>query len=190
MIQEGGSEAAAAFLARLIAVLDRAGVPHMLVGSFASSIHGVARYTRDVDLVINPTAESLDRLLELLAGQEVYVDPEVARHEFHRCGQFNVIDSSTFWKADLIFHKPRPFDRAEFERRAPMTLLGVSVLVATPEDTVLAKLEWAKLGQSEQQLRDVRGIIDVQGEALDRRYIERWVDPLGVREPWDLLLKE
>lgn len=41
---------AAAFLARVVGALYQAGVPHMLAGSFASSMHGAPRATRDVDL--------------------------------------------------------------------------------------------------------------------------------------------
>ena len=47
-----------------------------------------------------------------------------------------------------------------------------AVFVGSAEDTVLAELEWAKLGESERRFRDVRGTIGVQGEALDRAYIE------------------
>lgn len=159
----------------------------MLAGSFASSMHGAPRATRDVDLVIDATSESQDRLLALLAGEDLYVSPDVAREELRRRGQFNVIGRSTAWKADLIYRKPRAFSRAEFERRTPVTLLGVQVFVATAEDTILAKLEWAKLGQSEQQLRDVRGVVEAQADALDRSYVESWVDELGVRELWQLL---
>jgi hypothetical protein len=51
-------------------------------------------------------------------------------------------------------------------------------------------LEWAKLGESERQLRDVRGILDVKGGSLDRRYIEAWVDDLDVRELWERVQRE
>ena len=176
---------AAAFLARLIEALDRTGVPHMLAGSFASSLHGSPRATQDIDLVIDPTLESLTQLLAVLVSDDVYLDPEIARDEFRRRSQFNVVDLKTGWKADLIFRKARPFSVSEFERRAPSIVLGVEIFVASAEDTVLAKLEWAKLGESERQLRDVRGILDVKGSSLDRGYIERWVDDLSVRELWD-----
>jgi hypothetical protein len=57
--------------------------------------------------------------------------------------------------------------------------------VATAEDTILSKLEWAKKGGgSERQLTDVRGIVDVKGRDLDRAYIERWANDLGVLELW------
>jgi hypothetical protein len=162
----------------------------MLAGSFASSLHGAPRSTHDIDVVIDPTFESLDRFLSLLSGEDLYLDADVARDEFKRRGQFNVIDGRTGWKADLIFRKARPFSRAELERRGEATVLGVRAFVASAEDTILAKLEWAKFAESERQLRDVRGILDVKSNALDFAYIERWLDDLGVRGLWDRVRSE
>lgn len=173
------------FLGRLKSALELAGIPHMVAGSFASSLHGVPRSTQDVDIVIDPTFESLDQVLALLSDGEVYIDADVARDEFRRRGQFNVIDMGSGWKADLIFRKARAFSRSELDRRAPFTILGVPMFVASAEDTVLAKLEWSKLGESERQLRDVQGILEVKRDSLDVTYIERWLDDLGVRELWE-----
>ena len=175
---------AAAFLARVATALERAGVPYMLAGSFASSLHGAPRTTLDIDVVVDPTFDSLDAFLKEMGTGDVYLDAGVARDEFMRRGQFNVIDGATAWKVDVIFRKPRAFSRSELERRAPARVLGVDVFVASAEDTILSKLEWAKLGESERQLRDVHGILEVKGESLDRAYIERWLDDLGVRELW------
>jgi hypothetical protein len=173
------------FLARVVAALEECGVPYMLAGSFASSHHGAPRATQDIDIVADPTFASLDRFLEALKGDDVYFDADTAREELRRRGQFNVIDGSTAWKVDVIFRKPRPFSREEISRRARAVVLGVSVFVATAEDTVLAKLEWAKLGESERQMRDVRALLEARGESIDRAYIERWLDDLGVRELWN-----
>src|ERR1051325_11285206 len=38
----------------------------------------------------------------------------------------------------------------------------------------LSKLEWAKEGESERQLRDVRELLTLEGERVDRAYVERW----------------
>jgi len=180
----------APFLQRLVNALVQAGVPFMLVGSSASGVHGVPRATRDLDLVIDPTTDALTRLLARLTAEGFYLDADTARTELRRRGQFNVVDTSAAWKADLIYRKNRPFSLAEFERRVPANLLGVEAFIATAEDTILAKLEWAKLGQSEQQLQDVRGIVETQEEGLDRRYIESWLDPLGLRELWERVLDD
>jgi len=178
---------ASTFLTRVASALDRARIPYMLAGSFASSHHGAPRATQDIDVVVDPTFDSLDVFLEVLKGDDVYFDADVARDEFRRRGQFNVIDGTTAWKVDVIFRKARSFSREEMARRVPAVVLGVSISVATAEDTVLAKLEWAKLGESERQLRDVASLLDAIGESLDIGYIDRWLDDLGVRELWERL---
>jgi hypothetical protein len=131
---------------------------------------------RDVARRLFPDAELCGRIVAAL---------DCASVPHKRRSLFNVIDTATFWKADLIFRKARPFSRGEMSRRVAIEVLGVPAFVASAEDTVLTKLEWAKMGESERQLRDVRGIIDVKAESLDRSYIEQWLDDLGVRELWD-----
>jgi hypothetical protein len=98
---------------------------------------------------------------------------------------FNVVDHASGWKVDFIIRKDRPFSRDEFARRMKITLLGVPVFVASPEDTIVAKLEWSQQsGGSERQRRDVAGIIATVGDELDRAYIERWVHDLDLADEW------
>ena len=172
-------------LGRIIALLDQARIPHMLTGSFASTFHGPPRSTQDIDVVIDCTAESLERLLERLAPDRYYVSPEAAREALALRRQFNVIDLDTGWKIDLIVRKDRAYSREEFSRRRPVRIGAVQVFVTSAEDTVLSKLEWAKKGESERQLRDVVGVLAARGEQLDLPYIERWVGPLSVRSLWE-----
>src|SRR3954467_14584971 len=106
-------EGAGAFLARLTAKLAVAGVPSMVVGSFASSFHGVPRSSQDLDLVIDPQPESLHRFLTDLPPADYYADPAAALYALQRRGQFNVIDMATAWKADLIVRKDRSFSVGE-----------------------------------------------------------------------------
>ena len=88
------------------------------------------------------------------------------------------------WKIDFIIRKSREFSRVEFDRRVPVKLLGVPVVVATPEDVVIAKLEWAKRSGSERQIDDAGGILRSKGVDLDRGYVERWVAALGLAPQW------
>jgi hypothetical protein len=178
-------EGAGAFLTRLTAKLTVAGVPHMVVGSFASSFHGVPRSSQDLDLVIDPQAQSLRRFLADLPPADYYADADAALDALHRRGQFNVIDMATAWKADLIVRKARPFSVEEMRRRIEGDLLGTRVFVASPEDTLISKLEWAKQGGGSQlQMRDVSGILQLRGDELDMAYIEYWVAELGLGEVW------
>ncbi len=173
-------------LTRLVALLDGAGVPFMVAGSFASTAHGMPRTTQDLDLVIDPpNAAALDALVESFAPEQYYVDADAARDALARRSMFNVIDLASGWKIDLILRKNRPFSRGEFARRMTLTLLDVAVFVASAEDTIVAKLEWSmQSGGSERQRRDVAGILATMGSELDRDYVERWVRDLALEEEW------
>jgi hypothetical protein len=168
---------------RAIRLLDALDIPYMIAGSVASSFHGTPRTTHDADIVIDPAPDALDRLVEQLTQARFYVDLATARQAVR---QFNVIDAQTAFKLDLIIRKERPFSREEFRRRQRADLSAATqVTLATAEDMILSKLEWArKGGGSERQLGDVRGILDVKGADLDREYIERWAKDLGVLELW------
>lgn len=172
------------FLERVVGELERAGIPYMVTGSFASAAHGRIRATEDIDIVIAPTREQLLAFISAFPADRFYADHHDALESFAHHSQFNVIDFATTWKVDLIFRKDREFSREEFKRRQPHVVAGVPVYVATPEDLVIAKLEWAKLGQSERQIEDVAGIIERQGPKLDRAYIERWVNELSLQSEW------
>lgn len=171
-------------LGRIVERLEAAGIPYMVAGSLASSFHGVPRSTQDLDLVIDPTANALESLLEALPAEDYYVSREAARAALAQRGQFNLVDQRTGWKVDLIIRKDRPFSAEEFRRRREDRIADLRVFVASPEDTILAKLEWSLLGESERQLRDVAGVISIRGEKLDLDYIERWAAALGLRELW------
>ena len=173
------------FLARLVRKLADAGIPHMVVGSFASSFHGVPRGSQDLDLIIDPQLASLRRFLTDLPPAEYYADADAALDALNRRSQFNVIDMATAWKADLIVRKARPFSAEEMRRRVEGDLFGTRVFLASPEDTLIAKLEWAlQSGGSELQLRDVAGIWQLRHGELDTAYIDHWVAELGLEGLW------
>ncbi len=177
-------------LERLVRALAEAmnanGIPFMLTGSVAAAFRGASRATMDVDLVIDPTGPALEALIRRIEALGLYISADAAREALARHGMFNVVDPDTGWKADLIIRKRRPFSETEFSRREEADFLGVPVAVARLEDVILSKLEWAHLGGSARQVEDVRGLIRVAGDELDRLYLEGWIDQLGVRSEWEL----
>jgi hypothetical protein len=173
-------------LRKLIDILDSAGIPYMLTGSFASSLHGMPRATQDIDLVIAPNPASLKALLQSFPEDRYYVSRAAALDAYERASLFNVIDFNSGWKIDFIIRKSRDFSRVEFDRRAPATVWGITLFVATAEDVVISKLEWAKLAQSERQIEDAAGIIRTQGKDLDMGYIESWINKLDLQVQWTM----
>ena len=173
-------------LSRLVELFAGAGIPFMVTGSMASAHFGEPRSTMDIDIVIDPTAEQLDEFLRSL-GDNYYVSAETAREALRKRTMFNVVGYTIGWKADLIVRKDRPFSIAEFARKQEAQLQGVPVFITTAEDVILSKLEWAKLGESQRQLRDVAGVIEM-AEKLDEAYLRQWATELGVEEMLDDLM--
>lgn len=172
-------------LESVFTLLDDAGIPHMLVGSFASGFHGEFRATQDADVVIDPSAEELGEFVDK-ASAEFYVSREAALEALSRRGQFSLVHFETAWKVDLILRKDRPFSRVEFGRRQLGSLGEMAVPINTAEDVILSKLEWARASGSELQIDDSTGVVTAWGNRLDWEYLAGWAEELSVG---DLLAK-
>jgi hypothetical protein len=102
--------------------------------------------------------------------------------------QFNIIHISAGLKADIMLPKQTPFAATEHQRARRLTDPdGLSAMFASPEDVILNKLIFYRMGESDKHLRDIAGIMKVMGDNLDRDYIAKWSAPLGVVEPWTLV---
>lgn len=174
--------------------LERLGVRYLVGGSFASTVHGEPRRTLDTDLVAELRQEHVNPLVEAL-GAAFYADEKMIRDAITHRRSFNLIHLATMFKVDVFIPRRRAFDREQMKRRTKQVLVGDperTVYIATAEDTILAKLEWYRLGGgvSERQWRDVLGVIQVQGQRLDRTYLRRWAAKLGVLELLERALGE
>jgi hypothetical protein len=178
-----------AFFAQIATLLKAAGIPFMISGSLASSFYGEPRATNDFDLVIDPDAANLNRFLNSLPP-EWYVSSEAAHSALANRSMFNVIDTQGAWKADLIIRKRRPFSQQEFTRAAPATILGSQVLIVTPEDSILSKLEWSAESESQRQYQDALRVAILKRDALDLDYLRRWAKELGIEQLLTKLLTE
>ena len=179
----------AAFLGRLIERLEQAGIPYMVAGSVGSSLHGRPRATQDIDVVIAPTREQLDRFAGSL-GETCYVSPDAVRDAFEHRTMFNVIDVEAGWKADLIIRRARPFSLQEFQRRRRVDAMGQSLWVVSPEDVILSKLEWARGRGSDVQFSDALGVAIVHYRSLNLDYLGKWSKEIGVEDDLARLLDE
>jgi hypothetical protein len=168
----------------VIRMLERLNIPYMITGSLAASHHGRPRATHDADVVIDLDRVQLDTLVRDLETANFYVDAAGARDALAQRRQFNVIDATHACKIDLIIRKDRDFSREELDRRQHVEIgFGRPVAMVTPEDAILSKLEWAKRTDSERQLRDAAAIVEMNPR-LDRRYVARWAEQLGVPDLW------
>jgi hypothetical protein len=154
--------------------LEALGVAYAIGGSFASAL--VVDLHQDQ---AGPFAQAL--------GPDFYADAEMMRHAIRQRSSFNLVHLATMFKVDLFVARERDFDRAQLARRQ-LHLLSEDperyAYVASAEDTVLAKLEWYRMGDevSDRQWRDLLGVLEVQGDRLDRAYMRRMALSLGVAD--------
>lgn len=174
-------------LERVVGALDAVGIEYMVAGSIGSSLHGHPRATNDLDIVISPSEEQLARFVESL-GKDCYVSEDAAKAALKQKSMFNVIDNTAGWKVDLVIRKDRAFSKEEFDRRRKAPVMGLYVFVASPEDVILSKLEWARKSNSDQQVQDALGVAEVQGDSLETGYLKKWAAFLKVEDLLETIL--
>jgi hypothetical protein len=178
----------AAPLRIVLQALDRAGIRFLIGGSLASSVHGILRATADVDIVADMHPGHAAAFSNAL-GSDFYADPDMISSALRAGRSFNVIHYASTSKFDIFPLPNDAFQRSQFERRKieEIDLPGGEMLhlpLSSAEDTLLMKLAWYRAGGevSERQWNDVRGIIAVQGDRLDRQYLAHWAAYLKVAD--------
>jgi hypothetical protein len=175
-----------AVLREVAAAFTRLGIPYALGGSMASSIYGIARFTRDADVTAEPFPGK-EAAFAACFGPDYYISLPAVVEANARRSSFNVIQTSLGFKVDVFVRKEEPFERSALDRRLAVELPGAPdepMFVHSPEDVVLLKLNWYRLGgeSSEQQWGDVLGVLKVQADRLDQAYLVSWAAQLGLTE--------
>lgn len=167
--------------------LDRLGFRYLLTGSVAAMLYGEPRVTHDVDLVVFLRPEDTKRLTEAYPLPEFYVPPvevinvEVSRE---RKGQFNVIHSASGLKADFHTVNRDEFHAWAFRNVRNYTIGNQAIRLAPPEYVIVRKLEYFREGGSEKHLRDIRAMLNVSGESINREDLNFWIQRQSVEEQW------
>ena len=180
---------------RILEVFDRLEIPYAVVGSVASSRHGIPRTTFDADFVADLRANQVDEFAGLLQA-DFYADPGMMKDALAHGRSFNLIHFDSSYKYDVFPVPQSDFGRIQFGRRRYESTEAfgepVECAIATPEDTILSKLRWYRAGgeTSEQQWNDLRGIKLVQREKLDLEYMREWAPRIGVADVLERLLSE
>lgn len=173
-------------LSQVTTILDQQNIPYVLVGSFASSIHGMYRSTADIDIVADIQPEQIHPLFDVLRNS-FYVDEHAMRDAVAQKRSFNAIHFDSVFKVDIFVAKSDEFSLSQLSRRELRKLFpdkDEAVCVATAEDTILAKLRWYRAGQetSNTQWNDVLGILGTSRNSLDAEYLHMWAEKLGVMD--------
>lgn len=173
----------------VVAVLERLGIPYRVVGSLAATLYGEPRSTNDLDIVVRLDLDRVEAFCAAFPDPEFYCSVDAARQAVERRWQFNILHPASGMKIDVILAGDSPFDQSRFARGQRLLIDTThEAWIASPEDVILKKLVYFQEGSSEKHLRDIVGILKVQGEQIDRAYLIEWVARLGVEAEWQLVL--
>ena len=177
----------------VVEAFEGLGVAYYIGGSVASSAYGIVRASIDADIVAELRLEHVLPLVKQLED-EYYIDADAVREAIRRHSSFNTIHLDTILKFTVFIPETRPFDQEELRRiRQEVLVEGTRPFyMASPEGTILNKLEWYRMGGevSDRQWNDILGVLKVQGTALDIAYMQRWAKALQVTDLLERALLE
>jgi hypothetical protein len=168
----------------LIDALESTGVDYMLVGSLSSNAYGIPRSTKDADAVVALGRDQLRAIVEQL-GPAFRLEPQGAFETVTATIKHVIHVSESPFKIELFEPSDDPHDQERFRRRARVRLFGRPTYIPSPEDVIVTKLRWSRLGRRGRDVDDVRNVIAVQGQKLDWPYVEHWCALHGTTDVLD-----
>ena len=167
--------------------LNRAGIRYVVSGSVAAIFYGEPRLTHDVDFVVFLNANDIQKLLEAFPEKDFYLPPkETILTETARAnnGHFNLIHRDTGFKADFYPTGRDGLNAWAFRGKRSVEFEGETVMLAPPEYVIVRKLQYFREGRAEKHLRDIRAMLAVSGEQLDRPTLNEWIQRQGLETEW------
>ena len=166
----------------VVTALQRSGVPHVVVGSFARNFHAFPRSTKDADIVLALDSAGLARFEGELGG-DFSLDPQTTFETNTGTFRHTLVHRETEFQTELFLLSQDAFDQERFRRRLPFQFNSVASFVLTAEDLIVTKLRWLRPKDAE----DIRDVIAVKGAALDWNYLHHWTAIHGTRAKLDEL---
>ncbi len=178
-------------LARLALEFDRMGIDYFVTGSMATTVFGEPRLTNGVDVVVRLTLDDVEGFSRSFPDDEYFCPPQMIESAIRSRKQFDIIHPASGLKADVIVSDGSEFDRSRFLRRTSFEIEdGRPVWLATPEDVILKKLVYYREGGSEKHIRDILGVLKIQGNSIDFNYLSDWAAQLGLLDLWQDVLAQ
>ena len=177
----------ASLIALFVRPLNELRIPYLVTGGVASVIYGEPRFTRDIDIVVALRPHDARRFAGGWSADEFYVPPvEVIAEESGRDahGHFNVIHQATTMRADVYLPGSDALNAWAFAHKVTRRVDDDEVTLAPIEAVILSKLRYYQMGKSDRHLRDIRQMLTVNEDLVDRPELERWAARLSVEREW------
>jgi len=171
-------------LKELTDALDDLKIVYAIGGSIASSLYGKVRFTQDADITVAAFGDKAEQLYNVLKDS-FYVGKDTMYQAISNRSSFNIIHLKSAFKVDIFIQKDDDFHRQLFVRRRKVKLdesIDHLFDIVSAEDIILLKLQWYQSAGciSERQWSDVLGVLAVQSESLDMKYLSTCSEKLGL----------
>jgi hypothetical protein len=175
-------------LEHLTRTFETLGIPYLITGSMATIAYGEPRFTNDIDVVARISAQQISAVCAAFPEPDYYCSFQAVEQAVRHSSQFNILHPGSGLKIDVMLATDSAFDRSRLSRgiRLPAGP-NFEVTFAAPEDVILKKLEYYRLGGSEKHLRDILGVLKIQSSRIDQGYLVKWVAWLGLQAEWRLI---
>lgn len=162
--------------------LEKNQIPYMITGAWSAIFYGRPRASHDIDFVVELRQNEVQKFLAATSklSSDFLVQAEDIKDAVVNKSIFNILYLPTLLKLDFWLLKDEEFDQARFSRRKRVEILGQLMMMASPEDTILQKLRWYRMGKIEKHLIDAAFVYQIQRKNLDQKYLNLWVKKLGV----------
>jgi hypothetical protein len=172
----------------VVRVFEDMSLRYFVTGSTATIFYGEPRFTNDIDVVVELNESQTLEFCGRFPRGEFYVSEEAARDAVHRKTQFNILHPASGLKVDVIVPESNPFNQSRFARiRRLHAGDDLEAFFASPEDTIIKKMEYYREGGSEKHLRDITGVIKTSNDQINMDYITNWAQRMDLIDIWTLI---
>ena len=170
----------------LIDAFDTSSIPYMVVGLYASNVYGIPRATKDFDVVVDVTNDSLSAIKPLLPPN-LKLDPQLEFEGITGTIRNIVRFSNSQFVAEIFRIGNDPHNMVGFQRRVAIIVGDRPIWIHTPEDVIITKLRWNR----SKDIDDIKSVLLVQSENeldLDWDYIYHWTNHHKTRKQLDEII--
>jgi len=169
----------------VVGILEDMHLRYFVTGSTVTIFYGEARFTNDIDIVVDLPEERVADFCRRFPHEDFYVSESGAREAVFRKSQFNIIHPASGLKVDIIVPELSEFNESRFVRvRRLHPAEGFTASFASPEDAIIKKMDFYRQGGSDKHLRDIASVLKTSGKQIDREYITKWAQQLGLSDVW------
>ncbi len=175
-------------LEKLARAFETLGIPYLITGSMATIAYGEPRFTNDIDVVARISIHQISAVRASFPEPDYYCSFQAVEQAIRHSSQFNILHLRSGLKIDVILATDSEFDQSRLSRGVQLPAgPRFKAVFASPEDVILKKLEYFRLGGSEKHLRDIVGVLKIRSASIDHQYLQGWIARLGLQAEWQTI---